>query len=67
MTPVLRKVYTKKGSNSLIFNLPLDFANKLGIMKGDYLTVTKTDNSIIITKTKFSEEITKKGDDFNVK
>lgn len=56
MKGVLRKVYTKKGSNSLIFNIPIDFAKNQNIQRGDYLTITETDNEIIIKKTKFKEE-----------
>jgi len=56
MTGILRKVYTKKGSNSLIFNIPIDYANNKGIVRGDYLTITETDDEIIIKKTKFKEE-----------
>jgi hypothetical protein len=53
MQGLLRKVYTKKGSNSLIFNIPLDFAKNKDIKKGDYLTVLETETEIIIKKTKF--------------
>ena len=56
MKGILRKVYTKKGSNSLIFNIPIDFANNKGIKRGDYLTITETDNEIVIKKTEFKEE-----------
>jgi len=56
MKGILRKVYTKKGSNSLIFNIPIDFANNKGIKRGDYLTITETDDEIIIKKTEFKEE-----------
>lgn len=56
MTGILRKVYTKKGSNSLIFNIPIDYANNKGIKKGDYLTITETDDEIIIKKTKFEDK-----------
>lgn len=56
MKGILRKVYTKKGSNSLIFNIPIDFANNKGIKRGDYLTITETDDEIIIKKTEFKEK-----------
>lgn len=52
----LRKVYTKKGSNSLIFNIPLEIAENKGIQRGDYLTIKETDKEIIIRKTKFEED-----------
>lgn len=55
MKPILRKVYTKKGSNSLIFNIPLDYANDLNLQRGDYLTVDKENDKLIIKKTEFKE------------
>jgi hypothetical protein len=55
MEGILRKVYSKKGSNSLIFNIPIDFAKNKGIKRGDYLTITETDNEIVIKKTEFKE------------
>jgi len=57
MKGILRKVYSKKGSNSLIFNIPIDFAKNKGIQRGDYLTITETDNEIIIKKTEFKEAV----------
>lgn len=55
MKGILRKVYTKKGSNSLIFNIPIDYAKNKGIQKGDYLTIIEKDDEIIIKKTEFKE------------
>jgi len=53
---VLRKVYNKKGTQSLLFNIPLEFANDLNIVNGDYLTITKEAKNLIISKTEFKEE-----------
>jgi AbrB family looped-hinge helix DNA binding protein len=53
MNKILRKVYTKKGSNSLIFNIPLEIAKELNIQRGDYLSIEKKDTKIIIEKTEF--------------
>lgn len=53
---IFRKVYGKKGSNSMIFNLPSDFAVDLGICKGDYLRISKKDDSIIIKKLTYKED-----------
>jgi antitoxin component of MazEF toxin-antitoxin module len=50
MNKVLRKVYTKTNSKSLIFNIPLDFAKSLDIKRGDYLQVTSKDNKVYIGK-----------------
>lgn len=50
MNKVLRKVYTKTNSKSLIFNIPLDFAELLNIKRGDYLSVTSKDNKIYVNK-----------------
>lgn len=52
----LRKVYSKKGSNSLIFNIPINFAKNKGIQKGDYIFVKESENEIIIKKTNFFNE-----------
>lgn len=53
MKKFLRKVYTKKGSNSLIFNIPIDIAQNKDIHRGDYLTITENNKEIIIKKTEF--------------
>jgi bifunctional DNA-binding transcriptional regulator/antitoxin component of YhaV-PrlF toxin-antitoxin module len=55
MEGFLRKVYSKKGSNSLIFNIPIQYAKSKGIKKGDYLTIIETEDSIIIKKTEFKK------------
>ena len=55
MNGKLRKVYSKKGSNSLIFNIPLEIANNKNIKRGDYLTVIENKDEIIIKKTEFKE------------
>lgn len=62
MTGILRKVYSKKGSSSLIFNIPIEYAKNKNIKRGDYLTITEKEDEIIIKKTKFKEE----GDIINV-
>ena len=57
MKSVLRKVYTKKGSNSLIFNIPLDFAKDLDLQRGDYLTIDRKGKTLSIKKTEFKEGV----------
>ena len=52
----LRKVYSKKGSSSLIFNIPLEIAKNKQIKKGDYLTVLEVKNGIFIKKTELKED-----------
>lgn len=54
----LRKVYTKKNSNSLIFNIPLEIAKNKNIQKGNYLTVLEVKNGIFIKKTELKEDKT---------
>jgi hypothetical protein len=50
MKKVLRKVYSKNGSPSLIFNIPLDIAKNLGFVRGDYLTAYQSGSKMIIEK-----------------
>jgi hypothetical protein len=57
MNGKLRKVYSKKGSNSLIFNIPIAFAKNKGIKRGDYLTIIESEDEIIIKKTEFKEAV----------
>ena len=51
----LRKVYSKKGSNSLIMNIPMEIARKYNIVQGDYIHICEIDGEIILRKVETYE------------
>lgn len=44
----IRKAYSKKGYNSVMFNMPLEITKDLNIQPGDYLIVKKVHGGIFI-------------------
>lgn len=50
VTKFLRKVYSKKGSNSLIMNIPMEIAKRQNIFQGDYMEVFETADGILFKK-----------------
>jgi bifunctional DNA-binding transcriptional regulator/antitoxin component of YhaV-PrlF toxin-antitoxin module len=55
----IRKAHNKKGTRSILVNLPIPYIERLKIEPGDYLSINEEDFKIIIERVDFPIELSK--------
>ncbi|MGD9276529.1 MAG: hypothetical protein PVJ67_05130 [Candidatus Pacearchaeota archaeon] len=53
----IRKAHFKKGTKSILVNLPIPYITRLQVKPGDYLRISEEDFKIIIERIDFPIEV----------